>query len=1085
MRKALIYIWWLLLITGFAQGQIIPQKQGKVLLENYTPKMYKGDRQVWAVTQDQQGIMYFGHDKGLVQYDGVTWRHELMPKNTRVRSMGLAKDGTLYIGSSGNFGYLDPNPQGFMKFVSLLPTVPKKQRNFSDVWKTIIAGDKVYFVTLTQIFCYQNKKLYKIYQTTQKHFFHLSFGVYDQLWQPLNNQGIAQLKADSLHTIKGTYKAERGRIYAMIPYPGNKILIIDALSEFWLYDLHSRQLVPFAPHLSKVLGRDEVYSGTALPNGQFALGTRTKGIVIIDLQGQIINAIDKSQGLVDNTVWDVYYQPGTQNLWVGTDKGITRITIGLPWELYDTNHGLEGSVEDVHNFKGKTYVTTSVGAFLFNKGKFKRLKGLSSQTWSFRSYNIPNSTEQRLLVANNRGVYALQDSVFKQAIPEQSSYSFCVDKNNPKRLYVGFLNGLGTWLYQNGRWETEKRRFEGIVDPPWQIIQNAQGKTWLATRYKGVGLLENNRVTLFDSLAGLPPKRVSMLMYQNKLYYCAQDGIYIFDEASRRFKPDLTFDKLLKTPHITFVAHDTTQTYWLTKNARTKRWIPYYKTAKGYSPDSLILKPIYSKKINTIDIDPNGVYWISTNEGLVKYNARETLHIQQQFKVLLRKVQIGQDSVLFAGNKLTKPPILPHTNNSLTFDYAALYFNSADKNEYSYQLVGYDKHWAKWTNKTQKEYTNLNEGTYTFKVKARNLYGITSNIATYEFTILPPWHRTWWAYTLFAVLFALSLFGGVKLYTNRLRKQKVILEHKVTVRTQEVVKQKEEIYEQNKELLQQSEELQQQSEEIMAQRDAIEESHKMLNERNYQITQSIKSAETIQAAILPFADRLQALIGEHFVIFRPRDVVSGDFYYIEQVGNITIAAAIDCTGHGVPGAFMSLIGYALLNDIIYAQQKTNPAQILETLRQELRNALKQEQTGKQHGMDVAMVTIEPQNNTSIQVHFAGAKRPLWYTTPEDDKIQVIKGSNVSIGIDYVEGRVITSQQLLLEKGSVLYLSSDGFADQNNQNRKKFGTRSLKTLLAQNKSLALPQQQSLLEQALDEFMQGTEQRDDILLIGIKL
>ncbi|WP_157558662.1 SpoIIE family protein phosphatase [Microscilla marina] len=1085
MKKALTYTWWLLFIAGFAQGQITPQKQGKLLLDNYPPKIYKGDRQVWAIAQDQRGVMYFGHDKGLVQYDGVNWRHSLMPKNTRVRSMGLTKDGTLYIGSAGDFGYLAPNSKGFLKFVSLLPTVPKNQRNFSDVWKTIIAQDKVYFVTLTQIFCYQNNQLYKIYKTSPKHFFHLSFGVYDQLWQPQSQQGIARLKADSLQVIKGTLKANRGHVYTMMPYPGNKILIVDALAEFWLYDLKSGQVAPFARHLSKIFSRDEVYSGTALPNGQFALGTRTKGLVIIDQQGQVVSIIDQSQGLIDNTVWEVYYQTGTQNLWVGTDKGLTRITIGLPWELYDASHGLEGSVEDVHHFKGKTYVATSVGAFLLDKGQFKQVKGLSSQTWDFFTYQVPNSTEQRLLVANSRGIYTLQDSVFKQVIPEQSAYSFCVDKNNPKRLYVGFLNGLGTWLYQNGRWETEKRRLKGVVDPPWQIMQSAQGKIWLATRYKGVGLLEHNQVTLFDSLAGLPPKMVNMLMYQNKLYYCAQDGIYTFDEASRRFKPDLTFDKLLNNPKTTQVECDTTQTYWIAQNARSKRWVPYYKTTKGYNPDSLILKPIYSKKINTIDIDPNGVYWISTNEGLVKYNARNTLNIQQQFKVLLRKVQIGQDSVLFAGNKITEPPTLLYTNNSLTFDYAALYFNSTDKNEYSYQLVGYDKHWAKWTSKTQKEYTNLDEGTYTFKIKARNLYGIESHVATYQFTILPPWHRTWWAYVLFAVLFALSLFGGVKLYTNRLHKQKVVLEHKVSLRTQEVVKQKEEIYEQNKELLQQSEELQQQSEEIMAQRDAIEESHKTLNERNYQITQSIKSAETIQAAILPFADRLQALIGEHFVIFRPRDVVSGDFYYIEQVGNVTIAAAIDCTGHGVPGAFMSLIGYALLNDIIYAQQKTNPAQILETLRQELRNALKQEQTGKQHGMDVAMVTIEPQNNTSIQVHFAGAKRPLWYTTPEDDKIQVIKGSNVSIGIDYVEGRAITSQQLLLEKGSILYLSSDGFADQNNQDRKKFGTRSLKTLLAQNKSLALPQQQSLLEQALDEFMQGTEQRDDILLIGIKL
>jgi serine phosphatase RsbU (regulator of sigma subunit) len=399
--------------------------------------------------------------------------------------------------------------------------------------------------------------------------------------------------------------------------------------------------------------------------------------------------------------------------------------------------------------------------------------------------------------------------------------------------------------------------------------------------------------------------------------------------------------------------------------------------------------------------------------------------------------------------------------------------------------VGYDKQWAKWTSKTQKEYTNLNEGTYTFRVKARNLYGIESNVATFSFQILPPWHRTWWAYTLFGVFVVAVLFGGIKWYTHRLRRQKAILEHKVSIRTQEVVKQKEEIYQQNASLLQQSEELQQQSEEIIAQHDAIEATNKQLNERNYQITQSIRSAKTIQAAILPFADKLDELVGENFVLFRPRDVVSGDFYYLEQVNKTSIVAAIDCTGHGVPGAFMSLIGYALLNEIIYAQRKINPAEILEALRKEVRYALKQDQTKHQHGMDVAMITIEPINQEEVKVVFAGAKRPLWYVLPNDPVLQEVKGSNVSIGIEYANKRPIEGKQLLLPKGTVVYLGSDGFADQNNKSRKKFGVRQLKELLASNHSLPLAKQQPLLEQALDDFMLGTEQRDDILLMGIRL
>jgi serine phosphatase RsbU (regulator of sigma subunit) len=451
-------------------------------------------------------------------------------------------------------------------------------------------------------------------------------------------------------------------------------------------------------------------------------------------------------------------------------------------------------------------------------------------------------------------------------------------------------------------------------------------------------------------------------------------------------------------------------------------------------------------------------------------------------------------------------PVLTYEQNSVSFAYAALYFNFTPQNEYSYRLDGYDKEWSKWTNDTKKEYTNLPEGSYVFWVKARNIYGQQSNIAKYRFKILPPWHRTWWAKILYVISAFITLYGGVKLYTLRLQKQKTILEHKVMVRTQEVVTQKEKIEAQNEVLQQKSEEimaqndslkqkseeitaqniaLQRQSEEILAQRNAIEATNQMLHVQNNQITQSIRSAETIQAAILPFEDRLKALFDDYFILFRPRDVVSGDFYYLEQIGDTTIVAAIDCTGHGVPGAFMSLIGYALLNEIVYAQHKTDPAEILEALREEVRHALKQEQTKHQHGMDVTMATISPSGNELINVVFAGAKRPLWYISPHEAQLQVVKGSNVSIGIEYRKKRSIVNTTLQLPKDTILYLGSDGFADQNDEQREKFGTHRLQDLLTQHYHLPLPKQQELLAQALDNFMTGTEQRDDILLMGVKV
>lgn len=323
-------------------------------------------------------------------------------------------------------------------------------------------------------------------------------------------------------------------------------------------------------------------------------------------------------------------------------------------------------------------------------------------------------------------------------------------------------------------------------------------------------------------------------------------------------------------------------------------------------------------------------------------------------------------------------------------------------------------------------------------------------------------------------------------YRSKKKANKLLTELNSTLSIQktEISEQNTELKLQKEEIHTQNEELQQQSEEIIAQRDAIEEQNKTLATKNHHIKQSINSAQTIQAAILPFEERLQELLTEYFILFRPRDIVSGDFYFLETVDNYTIIAAIDCTGHGVPGAFTSLIGYALLNDIVKAKGTTNPGKILEALRKDLKHSLKQEQTGASNGMDVAMITIEQTNDEQVKVLFAGAKRPLWYMDTNKE-IQRVKGSSVSIGINYTDNRQITAEELILPKGTTLYLSSDGFADQNNVKRKKFGNTRIQNILIENSHLPLLEQQQLLETALDQFMEGTEQRDDILLMGVRI
>ncbi|OJJ15780.1 hypothetical protein BKI52_36265 [marine bacterium AO1-C] len=280
-------------------------------------------------------------------------------------------------------------------------------------------------------------------------------------------------------------------------------------------------------------------------------------------------------------------------------------------------------------------------------------------------------------------------------------------------------------------------------------------------------------------------------------------------------------------------------------------------------------------------------------------------------------------------------------------------------------------------------------------------------------------------------------------------------------------------------------EIEQKNQALIFSEDKIRNQRDAMALQNRQTTKSIKVAKTIQEAILPHQNRLKHMFEEHFVIYRPRDVVSGDFYWVGNAGRKKIVAAIDCTGHGVPGAFMSMIGFVLINETVNTRQIYCPGEVLEQLRVDLRKALRQEVTRNREGMDMALITVESLEDEQVFIEFAGAKRPLWYVEKGSTKVEVLEGSRVSIGINYQDQKTIVTKHLQCAKGTLLYMGSDGFADQNDQYRKKLGSQRLAEMIFGLRDYSLAEQQQILEQRLDEMMLGTEQRDDILLLGLQV
>jgi serine phosphatase RsbU (regulator of sigma subunit) len=323
-----------------------------------------------------------------------------------------------------------------------------------------------------------------------------------------------------------------------------------------------------------------------------------------------------------------------------------------------------------------------------------------------------------------------------------------------------------------------------------------------------------------------------------------------------------------------------------------------------------------------------------------------------------------------------------------------------------------------------------------------------------QINIAKPLWKRWWFYTLILVL----LFFGIVTYIRRrehnLQQEKQILEKAVRDRTEEVVKQKEEI--------------ERQSDKI-----------RLINKN---ITDSITYARRIQKAVFPPTEQLTRLFPESFIMNRPQYIVSGDFFWVTRKNRKKVVTVADCTGHGVPGAFMSMLGITLLNEIVNNEGIVEADQVLNRLKNEIIHALRQtgESESASDGMDMALCVYDPGNS---QLQYAGGFNPL--VLIRNGEIQRYRADPMPIGIGATTGKEFTKHVIDIQKGDQIYLFSDGYEDQfGGENDKKFSRKKFREVLVEIHTLPASDQSVRLEEILDEWMGERAQIDDITVMGIR-
>ena len=393
---------------------------------------------------------------------------------------------------------------------------------------------------------------------------------------------------------------------------------------------------------------------------------------------------------------------------------------------------------------------------------------------------------------------------------------------------------------------------------------------------------------------------------------------------------------------------------------------------------------------------------------------------------------------------------LNYKNNHLTFDFQAL---SLDKGIlYSYMLEGFDKDWSPPGKITEAIYSNIPSGRdYTFKVKAQNSDGIwsTKNIE-FKFTIESPIWQRWWFIALSIVLLLVIIFLYINWRTAKLAAEKKLLEDTVAERTIELKK-----------------------------------TNHQLSDAFQDIKDSINYAQKIQQSILPVDSKVKAALPDSFILFKPRDIVSGDFYWFGSV-NINgathhIIAAADCTGHGVPGAFMSMVGNTILNEIVTTKHIVNPSEILSQLHHGVKTALQQSENESRDGMDICLCSI---NSLTNELVYAGAFNPLWILR-NTGEMEIIKATKSAIGGFTPDDQVFESHKTQLHKGESIYLFTDGYADQfGGEMGKKLTAKKFRDAILSVSTKSMKEQGFYLDNFIEIWKGQESQVDDILVIGVK-
>lgn len=790
MRQLTTLLFLTIFFVPFAKAQ---DPIGLPKVTSYTTIDYKGGTQNWGIAQDNNGVLYFANNEGLLTFNGTYWKLYPTFQKTIVRSVKIDRRGRIFIGGQDEIGYFYPDKNGSLTYRSLKSLIPKNENHFADVWNIEIRGDEVFFRTVNKIFRLAD---HKIDVFTSVHWEYMGI-VNKEIFAQDLNAGLKVFKNNQWIVRCNDKRIISSVITSILPYKGDT-LMISTLKE-GLFLLKGEQLIRLQTKNDQVYANDRINSGLQINSNLYALGTTSSALLIVNKLGNIERQFSYAEGLNNNNIRSILLDQH-QNLWLGLDDGIAYIAFNSAIKHIYPDRNRQVSSYASRIFDKQLYVGTSNGVFatplhmeqedLSNStGKFNEVAHTKGQTWGLAEIN------EHLLLAHEDGAFVIGKGGASQIYNGLGTWLFnsLAKEGLRNNLVAGTYTGLQLIHFENGV-PSSKGTLSALNEPlRFMAVDQQLNAIWASHPYRGVYKLDLSpdrqkvvKTTLLTQKDGLPLTLYNYVFkIKNRIVVATADGIYEYNIGKKRFYPSTFFRPIFKNLSIQYLTEDQEGNIWFISTKKVG--VVDFKEKSKQGKFTIVEFPELTTKIlagfeHIYPYNDHNIF-IGGNKGLIHIDYKKYAANIYQPNVLLGQIRLldKTDSVVFGGYFTKENPKklkLSYAYNSLHFEYASTLFEQKENIEYSYRLKGFDEEWSAWSGKSEKDYTNLPEGNYTFMVKARNNLGNESKPIFYPFSIAPAWYRSTLAYIIYFGLFTYLIYLLIKIQEKQHQDQQAKLRQK-------------------------------------------------------------------------------------------------------------------------------------------------------------------------------------------------------------------------------------------------------------------------------------------------------------------